>query len=404
MSVTTSVTMLPGTVPPADATHDELVAAARRLAPILRENAEATENRRSMLPDIVDQISAAGIQRSLIPRRWGGYELGFDTCAATTLELARGCASSAWCTMFSAAHAWLVCHYDEKAQAEVFAEGPDVRVAGIFAPMGRGRRVEGGFEVSGEWPWASNVKHSQWVIVGGFIEDDSPPQLQLFLLDSTQFTTKDTWFNAGLCGTGSNTAVVQNAFVPDYRVMPIDWATEGLGPGVESNLHPMYKAPYPTAFGALVATVTLGAVRGAYEQFRDWTRDRVSGTTGLSVAERAPVQIALTETAAEIDVAEMLLERCLKLAADPDLLDYRARVTCRRDTTYASKMLISAVDRLQTVGAARGLMSGNPLQRAWRDSHAAAAHILFAFDGVGERYGRLELGLEPPSRQVDPYF
>jgi alkylation response protein AidB-like acyl-CoA dehydrogenase len=122
------------------------------------------------------------------------------------------------------------------------------------------------------------------------------------------------------------------------------------------------------------------------------------------VAERTPVQIALTETAAEIDAAELLLARCIDRSADPDTLDYRARVTCRRDANVASRLLIRAIDRLQLVGAARGLMHDNPLQRAWRDAHAAAAHILFAFDGVGERYGRLELGLEPPPPQRDPYF
>ena len=159
--------------------------------------------------------------------------------------------------------------------------------------------------------WASNIVHSQWVILGSFIENESPPHLQLFLLDSSQFTWKDTWFNAGLCGTGSNTTVVQNAFVPEHRVIPIEWATEGLGSGVESNPNPIYRSPFATGFGALVATVALGAVRGAYEQFRDWTRDRVSGTTGLGVAGRTPVQIALAESAAEIDVAEMLLQRCM---------------------------------------------------------------------------------------------
>ncbi|MGH7292614.1 MAG: acyl-CoA dehydrogenase family protein, partial [Myxococcota bacterium] len=347
------------------------------MVPYLSEQAVATEQRRSMLPAAVEEIAATGIQRCLTPRRWGGYELGFETAAATTKELARGCASSAWCTMFIAAHAWLVCHYPDPAQSEVFADGPDVRVAGIFAPMGRARRVEDGYVLSGEWPWASNIEHSGWLIGGGFVEGDAPPHLHFFLMDSAQFEWRDTWFNVGLCGTGSHTAVVQDAFVPEHRVIPFEYGSEGLGPGVASNPNPMYRTPFPTPFGTLVAMVTLGAVRGAYEQFRDWTRDRASGTTGLGVAERLPVQIALTETAAEIDAAELLLQRCIERSCAPDTLDYRTRVTCRRDANVASRLLIRAIDRLQLVGAARGLMADNPLQRAWRDAHAAAAHILF---------------------------
>jgi 3-hydroxy-9,10-secoandrosta-1,3,5(10)-triene-9,17-dione monooxygenase len=274
----------------------------------------------------------------------------------------------------------------------------------VFAPTGRARRVDGGFRLSGAWPWASGIEHCDWLVGGAFVEGDAPPHLHFFLLDATQFTWEDTWFNAGLRGTGSHTGVADDAFVPAHRVIGVERASEGLGPGVESNPNPLYRTPFPPPFGALCATVTLGTVRGAYEQFCDWTRDRASGTTGLGAAGRAPVQIALSQTAAQIDAAELLLARVIARSGDPDALDYRTRVTCRRDTGYASQMLVDAVDRLQRLGAARGLLDANPLQRAWRDAHAVASHILFNFDGIGERYGRLELGLEPPSLQIDPYF
>ena len=88
--------------------------------------------------------------------------------------------------------------------------------------------------------------------------------------------------------------------------------------------------------------------------------------------------------------------------SNPDSLDYRLRVECKRDVAYAIQMLLRAIDRLMSLGSARAFFDNNLLQRTWRDVHALSAHFTMNFQVAGELFGRLELGLEPPPR--DHFF
>lgn len=388
--------------PPATATHEELAEKARALASVLRERADDAEKARNVSSETMAEIVATGIARSLTPRKWGGYELGFRTANETVMELAKGCTSTAWVSSFLCAHAWLVSHYDERAQAEVFADGPDVNIGGIFAPMGRAKPVDGGYVLSGRWPWSSGISHDKWTILGSFIEGQSPPQLHLFLMGPGDFTWEDTWHNVGLSASGSHDTVVEGAFVPSHRVIPFAWARDGIGPGVESLNSSLYRIPLASGFSMNAGHVALGSARGAYEYFREWTKTRASGVTGLSVAEHPSMQSDLAETAVELDSAQLLLERSLRRVQHPENLDLAARAEIRRDNVYAVKVAVRAVDRLQRLAGARGLYASNPVQRTWRDVHAIATHVVFNFQSAGEFYGRLEFGLEPPAR--DPYF
>lgn len=387
---------------PLAVTHEELVDKARGLVPYLRDHAAATESARDMSSEALEMIMETGIPRCLTPRRWGGYELGFRTLCETTSELAKGCASTAWCTGFLSAHTWMLCHFDEQAQAEVFEGNPDARLSGMFAPSGRAQPVDGGYRLSGRWPWSSGISHAEWMMVGGFIERDGPPQLHFFLLAPGEFEWEDTWYNAGLGGTGSHDTVIQDGFVPAHRVIPWEWVRDGTGLGAESNPGPIYRTPFVPPFFALLGMLALGAVRGAYEEFAEWSKTRASGVTGLKAAEHPVLHIGLTESAVEIDAAELLLNRCIDRSSNPDALDARMRVECKRDVAFSVQMLVRAMDRLQQLGGARGLFQSNSLQRTWRDLHTVAAHFTMNTQVAGELYGRLELGLEPPPR--DPFF
>jgi len=72
-----------------DPDRDELVAQARALAPRIRERAEAAEAARTIPRESVEELVAAHFGRTLVPKRWGGYELGFDTWLAVATELAK---------------------------------------------------------------------------------------------------------------------------------------------------------------------------------------------------------------------------------------------------------------------------------------------------------------------------
>src|SRR3712207_865287 len=53
---------------------DDLIARARQLAPKLRERAVRAERERNVPLESVQEYIDAGLLRTLIPHRWGGYE------------------------------------------------------------------------------------------------------------------------------------------------------------------------------------------------------------------------------------------------------------------------------------------------------------------------------------------
>jgi alkylation response protein AidB-like acyl-CoA dehydrogenase len=78
---------------------------------------------------------------------------------------------------------------------------------------------------------------------------------------------------------------------------------------------------------------------------------------------------------------------------EPTPLDMRLRN--RLGHTFCTRLLVQAVDALFLAAGGQGIFLEKPLQRAWRDAHAAAAHISLNWDAVATMYGQHALGLEP---------
>ena len=78
----------------------------------LRERAAQAESARSLPPETMRELHASGVMRALQPKRWGGMELEFITYFDVTMELARGCASTAWNVSQVLMHHYLLAMYD----------------------------------------------------------------------------------------------------------------------------------------------------------------------------------------------------------------------------------------------------------------------------------------------------
>ena len=62
--------------------------------------------------------------RLLLPARYGGEQAPFSAILEPVRRMAHGCASSAWTLGFYILHNWMLALFDERAQDEVFADGP----------------------------------------------------------------------------------------------------------------------------------------------------------------------------------------------------------------------------------------------------------------------------------------
>jgi 3-hydroxy-9,10-secoandrosta-1,3,5(10)-triene-9,17-dione monooxygenase len=375
----------------------ELVERARALAPRLRERAVRAERERNIPRESVDEYIDSGLIRTIMPKRWGGYEQDHEVAFDIAVELGRStCGSSAWCLNYLSDHAGILAHFPEEAQHEVWSKNRDACIATSAAPTGKVAAVSGGYRLDGEWSWASGIRHSQWIMIGGLVHraGEDHPDMRLYLVPVSDLEVLDTWYCAGLRGSGSHTVVLDNVFVPEHRSVSFATLRDACSPGSHINTAPIYRTPFIAVHTYALLGPALGLARGAYADFVQWTKARYLTYTELNVAQHVPVQIRVAEIAAQIDGAELLARRCFAIArADYTRVTLEQRLLLRRDFTYAMRMVRAAMDDLIKISGSAGLRDDNGVQRCWRDVHAISSHVVMNFDVAAENFGRAEFGL-----------
>jgi 3-hydroxy-9,10-secoandrosta-1,3,5(10)-triene-9,17-dione monooxygenase len=227
--------------------------------------------------------------------------------------------------------------------------------------------------------------------------------MRLYLVPVSELKQDDTWYCAGLRGSGSNTAVLDDVFVPEHRSVSFSVLREGCSPGSKVNTNPIYRAPFIAVHSYALLGPVLGVARGGYADFVEWTRRRYLTYTQLAIAQHVPVQIRIAEIAAQIDAAELLARRAFATArADYAGMRLATRTLLRRDFTYAMRLLRQAMDDLVKISGSSGLMEDNSVQRCWRDAHAISSHVVMNWDVPAENFGRSEFGL--PLNPAYPMF
>src|SRR5438270_8871073 len=134
------------------------------IAELARELAAETEHRR--LPDaVLDALRASGLMNAGAPREVGGLELAPGELLRHAATIAAGDASAGWCVSIAATSSLLAGFLEPEGRAELFGD-PNGIAAGIFAPRGTAEPVDGGFTVSGRWPYCSGITHASVLFAG----------------------------------------------------------------------------------------------------------------------------------------------------------------------------------------------------------------------------------------------
>lgn len=116
-------------------------------------------------------------------------------------------------------------------------------------------------------------------------------------------------------------------------------------------------------------------------------------------------QLRIAESAAEIDAALAVMRTNAAVLSESihtgEMPSREFLSRSVRDTSFAVKLCVQAVDRLATGLGAHGMLEDTPVQRALRDVHAVANHAANNFDNAAITYARHALGLPPlPGRGV----
>jgi len=382
---------------------EELIERALVIGVRAREQALETEKQRHVSSELIAMMRDAELFRVMQPVRFGGFEYGYDAFVELVATIAAGDGSTGWVYSLGAVHPWLIACYPEEAQQEVWSQDRDAIAAVSYAPTGKAVLEKDGYRLSGRFSFASGVDNANWGILGGILPLKDGPKPGFFLIPRSQFSIHDDWFTMGLAGTGSKTIVVDDQFVPAYRAVSFADMLSGNGPGTATNPSSLYRQPMLAVVPYCLVAPALGMARGALEAFKDQvagraTRGAVAGGNN-KMSEFITVQMRVAEATASIDAAELMIHRdihdTLAVVDGGKPADVKLRMRNRLTHSFATRLLVQAVDAvfLAAGGSALGLQ--HPLQRFWRDIHAASAHISLNWDSVSAMYGQHVFGLEP---------
>ncbi|MFF4749210.1 acyl-CoA dehydrogenase family protein [Streptomyces sp. NPDC002514] len=377
-----------------------LVEAVRAIAPVLRREADEAERDSRLTPEATRALREAGLFRLGVPERWGGHEVSPAASLDVTSEVALACPSSGWVVMVSYVAQQIAASFGEQARQDLWGDGADVPMCGVFGSVGVGAvPVEGGLLVSGSWSWASGCHQAEWALLGVPLAGSEGAEAErgLALVPRSALTVERTWDMAGMRGTGSDTLVADDVFVPFHRLRRFADVVQGNGLPPE----PLYRI----APGSMTLTC-MGPLLGIAREVFRLTLEAVDGGKPMAMslharlADSPSVQAALADAATLIDSAHLHLARSAAFigaaaatGTTPTLTE-RARV--RMDMGHASECLRAAVQSLLTVSGAGSFSSAKAVQRYWRDLETGCRHPTLNPGLAREMYGRALVGDQRP--------
>jgi alkylation response protein AidB-like acyl-CoA dehydrogenase len=384
--------------------YEDLIARGHALVAGFAERAAQCEVDCRVSDEAVQLFRETGLHKTLLPAAYGGYEMGFSAMLETSFAIGKVCASSAWVCGLYMAHSWLGGLFPKKAQDEMWAQDPDAFISGSYAPIGKATVVEGGYRLSGRFPFSSGVPGAAWNLCGAMLPvgPEGKPVPAFTLVPKADYRIDwDSWRPVGLAGTGSFDVVVENAFVPEHRVLRFSDATGGTAPGAELNRNPLYRVSLLTEVPFALAMPAVGAAAGSLERFIDENKVRQTHGAvvlgGKRIADFQTIQKRVGEAASRIDACRLLAQHAVDASERQIRQDGKPsmpiRLLGRRAQSFIAQEAKTAIDLIFDAAGGRCLQHGHPLQRAWRDVAAVNHHISLNFDAVMSMYGQFVFGL-----------
>ncbi|MDI3408198.1 acyl-CoA dehydrogenase family protein [Streptomyces cavernicola] len=356
----------------------DLSASVQRLASVAAQYAAESDAQRALPDPVVEALLDAGFAGHFVPGCWGGADGTVLELLHSVAAVAEGCTSAAWSASVLAGTGRLGAYLPEQGQRELWAKGADTPLAGALIPRGSATEVSDGWRVTGQWDFTSAVNFSAWALVCALLpQEGGGAQPWFFALPRADYQVADTWTSTGMRGTGSNTLVVNNVFVPRHRGFARDAMVAGRSVGSDARCH---TAPLRLLSGVLFGAPALGAARAA---LRLRSAEQPPDTTD---ARGASARIGLARAAGTIDAAGLLLERAARVADAPSA-SALAQARNPADCAHAVAQLVDSVEGLVRVAGSSAFLEAHPLQRVWRDIHSMASHVALRFDQAGDAYG-----------------
>ncbi len=385
----------PIAVPEPDLTPELLVERAIALRGLLREQQEENDERGAYSPELHEAFLKAGFYRITQPRMFGGYEFDIPTYYRVIVEIARGHPSAGWCLSLGASHAWVIAsHWPEQAQREVFGPNGHFIAPHRPAPMGKLKSVAGGYILNGQWDYLSGIPYATHMLCGAMLEvQDGPLVGRQAVVPRADFHIIDDWGGdrtLGMRGSGSNSARITDTFVPEHRVVQLDWlgarpdGMENGTPGTRLHGNPMYLGRMMGPYRCSLVSVVVGAAWAALDEFEElMLRNRSLADPAVLWVDHPDYQrpfglaVSMTEAAETVlhGVAGKYMDYCRRWQRDRTPISVEDNLRLWGLAQQAGGLARGAVELLFQHSLSAPTRKGSRLQRYFRDVAMYNSHV-----------------------------
>jgi indole-3-acetate monooxygenase len=371
-----------------------LVDIARLLEPLIRAHAEDLEKGQVPLP-LVEALYDTGVFKAMLPHEVGGLEVEPVEWLELIEELARIDASVGWLAFIQSG---VGLTFLDPGRFERFRKrggGRLILAMNLGRMAGKAVKVEGGYRISGRWPFASGSPFATWL--GGLsvvcdpggspvVNTDGQPQRLLAIWPADQARLIDTWDGLGLRGTGSGDFVISELFVPDDQVNPGFYSA----PTYDRPLFRIKEMP-EVGHGAHA----LGVASAALESFVAAVNMKPlpGSTRHAAMGHMQAHQMAFARADAAVRAARALLHETARAAyedatAHPEL-SLELRVRLREANIFTVRTAKEAVGLIFEMAGSSAVYRGRPIEQAFRDINTAANHTNYmdtAYAAIGSYF------------------
>ncbi|SOJ54007.1 Flavin-dependent monooxygenase, oxygenase subunit HsaA [Mycobacterium simulans] len=346
----------------------EIEAIAEKIALSARERSAEIDRDRRLPDELVARLAEAGLLRATMPREVRALELPPGPALRCAEAVARGDASAGWCVSIAITSALLVAYLPASSRDEMFGDGRGV-AAGVWAPRGTARSVDGGVVVSGRWPFCSGINHADMMFAGCFVDEKRVPSVVALHKDDLQVL--DTWHTLGLRGTGSHDSLADDVFVPADRVFSVFD-----GPAID---RPLYRFPVFGFFALSIGAAALGNARAAIGDLVELAGGKKGLGATRTLAQRPATQAAVATAESALGAARALyyeaIDEAWRASQQPEPVPVAMRNRLRLAATHSVRTSADVVRTMYDLAGGTAIYDGAPLQRRFRDAFTVTAHF-----------------------------
>ena len=355
----------------------------------IRARRQEIETLKHIPLDLIERFKEIGIYRAFVPKEFGGDEKTPAQFLQAIEAISAADGSCGWVASFGMSPAYLA-GLPMSSIEEVWGKSPDVVFAGGAFPPQEVKIVDGGYRVSGRWPWGSGCMGASLIGVSIKIEGKGPlPQMAVMPVDQV-FIDEATWQVHGMASSGSYDMVVDDVFVSN------EWVFERGGKLTLDS--PFFRYPSLSISAQVLSVTALGVAREAIDMVIAMSVGQKTVTGAPKIGDRHYAQIEIAKAEAKVQSSRAFFyqatEDAWQTVVDGGNPSREQASMLRLATTNLTRECAEATQIAYRLAGMSSTYYDNHLSRCYRDVNMPTQHALMG-EITYQNAGSMMFGNDP---------